>query len=195
MEAGFDDAVVPLPDIFADQGGVGFQGVFIEVVENKDIDGVSGEGAFTSHGHQSAVMAFYLEFFAVTDDSWAVFPGGFDAGCGEYTFIERGVDQLLDTAVESAGEGLAVGGEDDFQGGIQPQQIGGQQPGGCGGFAVLRGHGDDQVFDGSVGEGVQHLIIGLVERFEREGGSDRSYEIGEGSTGQFTGGLCGARPF
>ena len=194
MESGFDDAVVPVPDVFSHQRGVGLHGIFVEVVQDEDVDGISGKGAFPAHGQQTAGLTSDIEFLATADHSRIVFSGGFETGGGEYAFIEGGVDQLLDAAVEAAGEGLVVGGEDDSQGGIQPQQIGGQQPGGSGGFSVLRGHGDDQVADFPSGKSIQYPIVGLVEVFEAEGGLDPADEIGESSSGEFSGSLISARP-
>lgn len=43
VESGSSDSVVPLPYPFSDKRGVCFEGIFVEVVEDKEVHGVSGE--------------------------------------------------------------------------------------------------------------------------------------------------------
>lgn len=48
MQSGSSDGVVPLPGVVADNGGVCLHGIFEEIIQDEQVDAVSGEGSLSA---------------------------------------------------------------------------------------------------------------------------------------------------
>ena len=173
-----DHRRIPLPAVGADERRIGFEGVLVEVVEDKTIDAVARERTFAAHRKQAAPAADDLDLVGRADIARR--PGSaLDRRSGEKGGVFARLENPLHAAVELRGQRPGVGGDRHAAVGIQPQHIGRKQGRGADAFAVLGRHGDDQPPDAPRGEGLQHPVVGTVERPQVEEGIDPEGEIGE----------------
>ena len=175
VHAGADHRRIPLPAVGADERRIGFEGVLVEVVEDKTIDAVARERTFAAHRKQAAPAADDLDLVGSADIAGRL-GTLLDGRSGEERGVFARLDDTLDTAVEFRRQRSRIGGDRHALIGVQPQHIGRKQGRGADAFAVLGRHGDDQPPDAARGESFEHAVIGPVERLQLQKGIDSEGE-------------------
>ena len=175
VHAGADHRRIPLPAVGADERRIGFEGVLVEVVEDKTIDAVARERTFAAHRKQAAPAADDLDLVGRADIAGRL-GTLLDGRRGEERGVLARLDDTLDTAVEFRRQRPGIGGDRHTLIGVQPQHIGRKQGRGADAFAVLGRHGDDQPPDTARGESFEHAVIGPVERLQLQKGIDSEGE-------------------
>ena len=175
VHAGADHRRIPLPAVGADERRIGFEGVLVEVVEDKTIDAVARERTFAAHRKQAAPAADDLDLVGRADIAGRL-GTLLDGRRGEERGVLARLDDTLDTAVEFRRQRPGIGGDRHALIGVQPQHIGRKQGRGTDAFAVLGRHGDDQPPDTARGESFEHAVIGPVERLQLQKGIDSEGE-------------------
>ncbi len=163
---------VPLPAILARNGRIGLDSVFVEVVQDEDIDTIARQCSLAPDRQQLASTSDDLDLVSRTDIVGR-FATLLDGRLRKEFGILLRLDNALHTSVELIGQRCRIGGYCHSQVGIESKQIGRQQRGRADRFAVLRRHRYDQTSNVPLGKHLQHPIVGAMEIGQCQKGIDR----------------------
>ncbi|WP_435746470.1 hypothetical protein [Nocardioides sp. SYSU DS0663] len=135
------------PTVWRQAFGVGLLLVLVRVVDDQEVDGLAGGGAFDADADDAALVAEGLELVLLR--------GELRHGQAE---LGVGLDLVADGLAEGLGELEAVGDDRDAQVGVAVEQPQREPDAGAEALALLRGHGDLLALDFAAGDGGEAFV-------------------------------------
>jgi len=100
VQPGFDDGVVPVPRVVADERRVGLLRIFVQVVQDEYVDRPAGQRSVAADAQQPASGADQFELLGRAQSAAILGGRAFEAGSGENAPISGCVHEPLNLPVE-----------------------------------------------------------------------------------------------
>lgn len=100
VQPGFDDGVVPVPRVVADERRVGLLRIFVQVVQDEYVDRPAGQRSVAADAQQPASGADQFELLGRAQSAAILGGRAFEAGSGENAPVSGCVHEPLNLPVE-----------------------------------------------------------------------------------------------